>query len=220
MQARVLAALNILVLILAALGCYAVFFSLDKSLTITEQMNEARIAAMLLLALHAFMFGMVTPPITTYLLDAAEARQLWDYDKDGVHVSWYGVCLGVGVLALLMLARDFWPTVIAPRLGLDGGFTPAFLSGGLLLTLGCATLGIGKLPPNGVMGYRLPKTLSSPSYWQRLHSAAQRYVPLPAFIAGAIMLCLPDSPTLTWVSLAVFLALIALPLFLTKSGES
>lgn len=223
MMTRFLSIANIVLLIINALGCYVIWFSLDHDQALPEQVTELRLAAMLILALHGFLFGIVSPPFTRYLLEQAELKMLWEYTEEGIHGAWYGICLGVGVITSGLLLQELWPSFFAPMLlgaGAEQSTTSPstipFVALGLILGFGCMMLRIGQLPPNPIAGYRLPSVMASPAKWSQIHHLAQRYVPMATVIGAIAMLfAVPaDSKSAELWAAGIIVISVAIPILL------
>lgn len=192
MTRSLLATLNVILLIHNAIGLYLIWFGLDSSQPITGQMTELRVGVFLLFAFHGFMYGLVTPPFTTFLLEGAEAKRLWDYTEDGIHQAWYAVCLGIGVAVFCLLGLELWPVYIAPVVSsAEQPTMPNFGEAALWLGIGCMFMRMSQVPPNPILGYRLPFALKDPAVWQRVHQLSERWVAIPAILIGIAMLFLP-----------------------------
>lgn len=211
MPSKILAVLNILLLILCALGCYLLWFALDSDQSLGQQVTEEFLGGLLMLAIFGFMFGIASPLVSAFLNDAAESKQLWDYTEEGIRSAWYGVCLGVGLIAFALIALALWPVNLAGWLGADPLNPPPFVPSAMLLGFAVMFTGFGQIPPNGIVGYRAPVSFKSPENWQRVHTLAQKIVPIPAAIAGIIMLFLPNAEWLTGLAVAIILALVIIP---------
>lgn len=227
MLTRFLSIANIVLLIVNALGCYVIWFSLDHDQPLPEQVTELRLAAMLVLALHGFLFGIVSPPFTRYLLDQAELKMLWEYTAEGIHGAWYAICLGVGVITFGLLLQELWPSFFAPMLlGASSAASSQqslpFVALSMVLGVGCMMLRIGQLPPNPIAGYRLPSIMASPAKWSQIHTLAQRYVPIATVIGAIALLLLAPRDTSgaeLWAA-AVIVICIVLPIVLARRSPA
>lgn len=221
MPSNILAALNVILLILCALGCYLLWFALDSNQSLSQQVTEGFLGGLLLLMIFGFMFGIASPLVSSFLNDAAESKQLWDYTEEGIRSAWYGICLGVGLIACALIALELWPIKLAGWLGADPLNPPPFVPSAMLLAFAVMFTGFGQIPPNGIIGYRTPASFKSPDNWQRVHSLAQKIVPIPAAIAGVIMLFLPNAEWLIGLAVAIILVLIIIPgVIVSRSSQS